>query len=100
MSPTRAPLALSTALLAGLLLSACGGQNAASPAASTSAPVAETAAAPSPTAIPPTPVPTDTPAPTATPLPALHSPLTGLAVGSEADITRRPLVVKIGNSGD
>jgi hypothetical protein len=47
----------------------------------------------------PTPAPTNTPAPTATPRPAIHSPLTGLPVAGLGDVTRRPMLVKIGNSG-
>jgi hypothetical protein len=82
-----------------LLLAGCGSQASSVPS---SAPASVEPSAPATAAPPPataTPAPTDTPAPTATPLPALHSPLTGLPVASDADLTRRPLVVKIGNSG-
>jgi len=45
-----------------------------------------------------TPVPTATPVPAATPKPILQSPLTGLPVGPADAASRRPLVVKLGNS--
>jgi hypothetical protein len=84
---------------AAVLLSACG-SGVAAPSAPAAAP--SSAVAPEPTSAPdtPTPAPTTTPLPTATPLPALHSPLTGLPVASLDDMTRRTLLVKLGNSED
>jgi len=85
-------------LLAATLLAACGSQTtappstgsaAASPAVTTASPAVDT----------PTPAPTNTPVPTAVPQPSVRSPLTGLPVASLDDITRLPLLVKLGNSG-
>ncbi|MFI5266690.1 MAG: DUF3048 domain-containing protein [Chloroflexota bacterium] len=87
-------------LSAAVLLSACGSQTAAPPSAPASAPPTVVTPQPSPPADTPTPAPTNTPVPTATPRPAIHSPLTGLPVASLDDVTRRPLLVKLGNSGD
>ena len=74
------------------LLAACGGQAAVPASSSPSAaqPV------PSDTA---TPQPSSTPLPTSTPVRAVRSPLTDLPVASPADLSRRPILVKIGNSG-
>ncbi|HEX6511663.1 MAG TPA: DUF3048 domain-containing protein, partial [Chloroflexota bacterium] len=81
--------------LVGLLLSACGSQAAPAPGSPEAAiqPIAAV-----PTAAPrPTDTPVPAPTPTATPKPEPRSPLTGLPA-SQADMARRPLLVKIGNS--
>jgi hypothetical protein len=79
------------------ILAGCSGEGAPAPPPSRSAGISAVARAPaaSPTAVP---EPTSTPVPTATPRPVLHSPLTGLPVDSSEAVTRRPLVVKLGNS--
>jgi DUF3048 family protein len=76
-----------------LVLAACGGQSAA-PASTPSPSAAQPV--PSDTA---TPEPTSTPLPTSTPVPVVRSPLTDLPVDAPADLSRRPVLVKIGNSG-
>lgn len=62
-------------------------------------PTDQNSSAPSPS-LPATPVPASTLAPTATPKPIVRAPLTGLAVDNAELISRRPLVVKLGNSED